>query len=49
LSPLIFFTLHFTEFGKWTNIFGHTESGCVCMLSIWKVFVETEVICKLYL
>ena len=48
-SPLIFFTLHFTEFWRWTNTLGHIEPGCFCMLSIWKMFVETEVICKLYL
>jgi hypothetical protein len=40
LSPLIFFTLHFTEFGR------PTEPGCFGMRRIWNTFVETEVICK---
>ena len=49
LRPLIFFTLHFIEFRRRTNTFGHTEPGCFCMLSISEMFVETEVVCKWHL
>jgi len=46
LRSLIFFTLYFIEFGRWTNTLGPRESGCFYMLCVWKMFVETEVIYK---